>query len=90
MLGLRVRWQERWAQPAPAAAATRPRDVSARAAGAPPPREASQTVIERRAADVLVLGGGPVAQCAAYTLARSGRKVILDRGDPWAHGTARP
>lgn len=32
-------------------------------------------MIERRAADVLVLGSGPVAYSAAYSLAKSGQKV---------------
>jgi hypothetical protein len=62
-----VRWQER----SSAGKAARTRAAPNGLLGA----EASQSVIERRAADVLVLGSGPVAQSAAYSLANSGRKV---------------
>ncbi|WIA11898.1 hypothetical protein OEZ85_011982 [Tetradesmus obliquus] len=37
----------------------------------------STTVVERRAADVAVIGGGLAAVLSAFTLARAGRKVLL-------------
>ena len=37
--------------------------------------EAHRTVVERRAVDVVVLGAGPLAAAAAYSLARRGKKV---------------
>eukprot|EP00195_Chlamydomonas_chlamydogama_P002522 CAMPEP_0202918972 /NCGR_PEP_ID=MMETSP1392-20130828/74662_1 /ASSEMBLY_ACC=CAM_ASM_000868 /TAXON_ID=225041 /ORGANISM="Chlamydomonas chlamydogama, Strain SAG 11-48b" /LENGTH=128 /DNA_ID=CAMNT_0049612165 /DNA_START=126 /DNA_END=509 /DNA_ORIENTATION=+ len=45
------------------------------------PRQSLQSsdysVVERRAADVLVLGSSSLAAAAAYSLARRGKKVIL-------------
>lgn len=38
--------------------------------------EDEETVVERRAADVLVIGSGAVAAATAYSLARRGKKVI--------------
>ncbi|KAF8071098.1 hypothetical protein HT031_001180 [Scenedesmus sp. PABB004] len=42
-----------------------------------PDMEAADTVVERRAADVAVVGGGVAAALAALSLARGGRKVLL-------------
>ncbi|KAF6265982.1 FAD dependent oxidoreductase-domain-containing protein [Scenedesmus sp. NREL 46B-D3] len=42
-----------------------------------PDAKQATTVVERRAADVAVIGGGIIGALSAYTLARAGRKVLL-------------